>query len=221
MLYRQNLNKARQDTSREFFAVHDNYSELVEIVCEITFQCVLEIESKFKLTKYQHGLLASFARTTVISAELVVTSELIGAVTLLRKQIELIARLYELEHKSLEDLTGRTPNVKGLRSRLKRLYSPFLEGAHSATYGSMALLGFYENHERREHIMYPEFTENTEVIFQNWIFVFFEFSLWFMMFKGNRVADYDESEDEGKFQKVMTLYKQSGLKHKFKGKHGN
>lgn len=146
---------------------------------------------------------------------------MIEAVTLPRKQVELLARLYELEDTDLEDLTGQTPNVRELQSTLNRIYSKYSDGAHSATYGSMALLGYYEDQKRREHIWYPEFTENTEIIFQNWIFVFFEFSLWIMTFKNDRLTDYDKAEDENKFQEVMTLYKQSGLDRKFRGNPGD
>lgn len=217
MVYKHELQKARQDTQRAFLSADCIYPKLVDVICELTFQSVLEIEKSIQLTKYYRSLLASFARSTVVSVELIATSELIEAVAILRKQVELLARLNELEFKTVDELTGRTPNVGSLKTNLKQLYSRFSEGVHSSTYGSMALLGFYENRGRRAHLLYPEFTENTEIIFQNWLFVFFEFSLWIMAFKNSHVIDYDQSDDEQKFQQVMTLYKQSDLERKFKG----
>lgn len=221
MSYRDDLNRARSDASREFFSANEDYAQLTDLICETTFAQVLEIKNKIKVNKYQDALLASFVRSTVISAELIIKSELVEAVTILRKQVELLARLYELEKEEFESLSGKTPNLGVLKTKIKRLYSAFSEGAHSATYGSMSLLGFYENRERRAHIFYPEFTENTEIVFDNWIFVFLEFTLWALDFKAEYLEDYDKKNDEQVFKNIYGIFQSSGLKQKFKGKHGN
>ena len=221
MQYRDHLNRARNDTSREFFAANEEYARLVDLICETTFSQALEIENKVNITKYQHALLASFVRSTVVSVDLIINSELVEAVTILRKQVELLARLYELENEEFESLSGKTPNLGALKTKIKRLYSAYSEGAHSATYGSMSLLGFYENTERREHIFYPEFTENTEIIFENWIFVFLEFTLWVLDFKTAYFEDYDKTKDEEEFRNICSIRQSSGLKKKFEGRHGN
>ncbi len=221
MRYRDHLNQARNDTSREFFAANEDYARLVDLICETTFSQALQIENTVTLTKYQHALLASFVRSTVVSVELIIKSELLEAVTILRKQVELLARLYELENKEFSKLSGKTPNLAALRTKIKRLYSPFSEGAHSATYGSMSLLGFYENTTRRAHLFYPEFTENTEIILENWVFVFLEFTIWVLDFKTAHFENYDKAKDEQDFYTIYNLRKSSGLGEKFKGKHSN
>jgi len=109
MRYQGDLKRARNDTSREFYAANEAYSRLIDLICESTFSQALEIQNEVTLTKYQHALLASFVRSTVISVELIVKSELVEAVTILRKQVELLARLYELENKEFESLSGKTP----------------------------------------------------------------------------------------------------------------
>jgi len=221
MRYRENLNQARANTSRNFFAANQEYEKLINLICESTFSHTLIIEKKVTLNKYQHALLASFVRSTAVSVELITTSELIEAVTILRKQVELLARLYELEEKEFEKLSGKTPNIRGLKTKLKRLYSGFSESAHSATYGSMSLIGFYKDTKRREHIFYPEFTPNTEVIFQNWISIFWEFTFWAIDFKIAYFDDYDHQKDEEEFMEIFRVYQSSGLDQKFKDKYDN
>ncbi|MDX2425958.1 MAG: hypothetical protein QNK15_06860, partial [Cycloclasticus sp.] len=99
-------------------------------------------------------------------------SELVEAVTLNRKQIELLARLNELDEKKLKDLVKKTPQQKSLKTKLNVLHGGNSECAHSSTYASMSLLGEMEGRIKTHGLLYPEFNENTEVIFENWIFIF-------------------------------------------------
>jgi len=216
MQYRDYLNQARNNTSSNFFAANEDYARLVDLICETTFSQALQIENTVSLTKYQHALLASFVRSTVVSVELIIKSELVEAVTILRKQVELLARLYELENKEFSKLSGKTPNLSALKTKIKRLYSLFSEGAHSATYGSMSLLGFYKNGKRHTHLFYPEFTENTEIILENWVFVFLEFTIWTLDFKTTHYENYNKEKDEQEFHTIYNLHKSSGLYEKFR-----
>ena len=219
MTYRNYLELARQDASRNFFSANISYAELINIVCETTYSKALEIENSITLTKYQQSLLSSFVRSTVVSVELIINSELIEAVAILRKQVELLARLYELEKNDSKNLLRKTPKISTLKTNIKRLYSKFSEGAHSSTYGSMSLLGFYKNRKRKNHLFYPEFTENTEIIFDNWLFVFFEFTIFVLDFKTTRLKAYDKTNDEREFFAIHSLRQSSGLAGKFQETH--
>lgn len=216
MPYRSHLELARRDASRDFFSANINYAELIDLICETTYAKALELESSTTLTKYQQSLLSSFVRSTVVSVELIVNSELIEAVTILRKQFELLARLYELDKNDSTRLVGKTPNLSALKTKIKQLYSKFSEGAHSSAYASMALLGFYKTRKRRNHLFYPEFTENTEIIFDNWLSVFFEFTIFVLDFKTKHLKAYDKTNDEQEFFAIYSLRQSSGLAGKFK-----
>jgi len=220
MSYYQRLCRARQDAANAFFKQNPLYSRIIDSVREVLPEVVLSIE-KIGVMEYTRSLMSSFVRTAFVSLDLIISSDLVEAATLNRKQIELLARLRELDALTLDKLTKKTPNLKYLKTKLARLYSPYSESAHSSTYGALSLLGLYEGRTRERHLLYPEFTENTEIIFQNWLFIFFEFTLWVLDFKSVKLAGYSREEDERVFQEIHDLYEQSGLETKFAGKHGN
>lgn len=65
---------------------------------------------------YKLALIVSFIRTQLIVSEHILNSELIEATVLERKQLELIARLSEIDKKAknketLNKLKGKTPNI--------------------------------------------------------------------------------------------------------------
>ena len=223
MNYYEELKAARKDCESLFFAQDEDYLKLISLVRKALPKAILSIENECHIDKYKQALLASFIRTSFVSIELIINSELIEAITLLRKQIELIARLRELDQFEHEELKkkNKPPNVKYLKTHLKKLYSPYSDGAHSTTYASHSLLGFYEDTEKKRHIMCPEFTKNTEVIFDNWLWVFFEFTLWVLEYKVEHAEGYSQEADEAEYEKIFLIYKNSSIKGKFVGKHGN
>lgn len=216
MAYHDDLILARVNARQEFFEKNPLYKPIVDAVRTVLPNVVIAIEHECRLINYTKSLLASFVRTAFVSIDLIESSELIEATALNRKQIELLARLHELDSKSYESLSGKTPNVKHLLSKVKNLYSIYSESAHSATYAAHSLLGFYEGRERKHSLLFPEFTENTEIIFQNWLSIFFEFTLWALTFKEKNIAGYSRSTDEQSFMNIFQLYAKSGLKDKFR-----
>jgi len=218
--YYQELKDARKESARLFFAQDEAYSQLISLVNEALPKAILSIEADCNIDKYKQALLASFIRTVFVSIELIINSELIEAATLLRKQIELIARLRELDKFKHSELKKKnnTPNVKYLKSNLRKIYSLYSENAHSTTYASHSLLGFYKSTKKKKHVIYPEFTLNTEVIFDNWLGVFFEFTLWVLDYKAKYIEGYSQ-EDEVEYEKIFSVYKASKIRDKLAQKH--
>jgi hypothetical protein len=60
---------------------------------------------------YQIGVTTSFVETHFIVTDLIPNGDLVEAVTLIRKQLESLARLHELDSRPLEKLHGRTRNI--------------------------------------------------------------------------------------------------------------
>lgn len=85
----------------------------------------------------------------------------------------------------------------------------------------MSLLGYFYGKPRERHILYPEFTANTEIIFCNWIQIIFEFGLWVFYFKETHVENYKQEEDEIPFIKLMELYEKSQIRGKYKHRVAN
>lgn len=82
---------------------------------------------------YQIGVCASYIRTHFIINTLIENGDILEASTLIRKQLESIARLLELRtDKSITKLSSRTPNVNQIfNKRLKDVYQILSDISHS------------------------------------------------------------------------------------------
>jgi hypothetical protein len=132
---------------------------------------------------YYVGLLAAYVRTQGIVLDLARDSEVLDGTTLLRRQLELVARLRELD--STDDassLRGRTPNVRALRTNIRGLYGGYSEIAHSSVEHVFDLLGSGEPGAEQWVSMYPKFSLNSHVLLHNAAMVHLEFLLWMKEF---------------------------------------
>jgi hypothetical protein len=88
---------------------------IIEAAGEIVAELALFLSEKDLRTLpegLQRGdLIVSYCRSQFIVADLIVQGELIDAVVLLPKQLELVARLWELMERDPRELLRRTPNV--------------------------------------------------------------------------------------------------------------
>lgn len=89
---------------------------------------------------YQYGLLMSFIRSSITVEELILNGMNIEAIVLIRKQVELLARLEELKSLEYKSLKGKTPNIKNV-GEIKRTYHQLSEIAHSSVRETLHLLG--------------------------------------------------------------------------------
>ena len=111
--------------------------------------------------QYKLLLIISFMRTHYVINELITYSEIIEASTLMRKQLELIARLKEIDVSELERLDKKVPQMKHIQW-MKEYYGIWSQVAHNASFDSLDMLGFNmedENHKR--FYVQPSYTENT------------------------------------------------------------
>jgi hypothetical protein len=113
---------------------------------------------------YLGDLIVSFCRTHFIVLDLLQNCELVECATLIRKQIEVMARVRELSKPSpIDRLIGKTPNVKHLSDQLRRQYDEYSEIAHSATPAVMRLMGTIKRDGTTHTPVYPEFGSDAYV----------------------------------------------------------
>jgi len=143
--------------------------------------------------RYLCGLLVSFIRTQFIALDLVVSSELIEASTLLRKQLELMARIHEVSlSKDAATLHKVTPNVRHVQSNMRGLYGLYSEVAHSSHPDHFELMGSGEGNNAAFTSLYPKYSRNTLIALQHHALLGLEFALWAEGFvKANKIADLD------------------------------
>lgn len=135
--------------------------------------------AKVKNAEYLVGLAASFLRTQLTVVDLAEQSEVQDGATLLRKNLETVARIRELE-KEIDPsaLFRRPPNVGVLRGNAKSLYGGYSEIAHSAHPRTSQLLGGPEDGRVGLVSLHPKYSEHTLVLITNAFVVFGEFYVW-------------------------------------------
>jgi hypothetical protein len=142
--------------------------------------------------------------------------ELIEVSVILRKQMELVSRLNELTQEgTLDDLIGRTPNVRHLKPVLRRLYGGYSAIAHSSDPLPLQLLGEMDGADGTTGTpLYPVFLENAYIALHHWAVLTMAFSIWAQKFFASSLAPYDPAHDQllgneliGTFTKVFELDK--------------
>jgi hypothetical protein len=107
---------------------------------------------------YQIAIIVSYIRTHFIITDLLMNGNLIEGLVLVRKQLEAIARLKEIEGKDLRSLLKKTPNIKNaIHAEASRIYGFLSETAHFSTPDVAELLNIFEKDERIGPSLFPAF----------------------------------------------------------------
>ena len=116
------------------------------------------IDNVTEESSYQVGLSASFIRSYYIVTELLMNGDLIEGLVLLRKQVEILARILELEERSVALLRGKTPNIKYiLTNGTGRVYGHLSEVAHFSTPECAEIMGVNTDGVRFGPSLTPQF----------------------------------------------------------------
>ena len=163
-----------------------------ELIASITLFCSGRNFREIDNGLYCVDLMVSFCRSHFIASDLVLGGDLVDGAVIIRKQMELLARLNELKSGiDIERLIRKTPNIKHLQSGLKRQYSEYSEVAHSASPKVMELLGCRSYESGAYTLVYPEFQENAYVSLQHLILTAFEYYVWAANFLSDNFEDFD------------------------------
>ena len=195
----------RKKHENDFLSHHDETNYLVVHINELVASLTLFFSGK-DLREIENGLyygdlVVSFCRSHFIVSDLLVGGELVEAGTLIRKQMELLSRLNELSNGiDVEKLIKKTPNLKNLKSEIRRFYSDYSEIAHSASPEIMQLLGSKNIDNKTFTVLYPEFQENSFVALQHHAGCSFEFYIWCVNFLIDNFQEYDDTTDTSLFK---------------------
>ena len=223
--YTKEVLKARQVSQQAIEKEYPNVLELLKLMDEYIVSLINRFESVSgigEIDNYKFALIVSFIRTQLIISEHILNSELIEVTILERKQIELIARLSEINKKtnnkeSLHKLKGKTPNIGNgnVSENLKNMYGMFSEIAHSSKTEPFALLAENINNDTIGYSVLPEYNStNTIVALGNHIQLFFDFVIYMFNFQEAFIPSYTNKDDmelmnnlieKGKFSKLSVF----------------
>lgn len=205
--YIQTRNHFRKLAQHNFLSFNGHANLLVVLINELVASMTLFVSGKsFREIDnglYLADLMVSFCRSHFIASELVLGGELVEAAVIVRKQMELLARLNELTGGlDIDKLVRRTPNIKHLKSGLNKLYSEYSEISHSASPKVMQILGRKEFEEGTFTPLYAEFQENSYVSMQHLVITALEYCVWCANFLIDNFPEYDATYDSVLFNKA-------------------
>lgn len=180
MTYKEHLIDARAYAEKHLKEDYPEYEIIVNMMVDY-FTMITEkldsVEIADEKQQYKLLLVVSFMRTHYVVNELIIYSEIIEASTLMRKQLELIARLKEIEVSELEKIEKKVPQMKHV-PWIKDYYGLWSQVAHNASLDSLDLLGYnMEDEEHKRFYVQPSYTENTIDAFNMNIGLFMVFAL--------------------------------------------
>jgi len=204
--YTKEVLKARKVSQQAIEKEYPNILELLRLMDEYMVSIINRFESLSgmgEIDNYKLALIVSFIRTQLIISEHILNSELIEVTILERKQVELIARLSEIDKKannkeSIHKLKGKTPNIGNgnVSENLKNMYGMFSEIAHSSKIEPFALLAEKLDNDKIGYSVLPKYDSiNTIVALNNHIQLFFDFVIYMFNFQEIFIPSYTNDDD--------------------------
>jgi hypothetical protein len=152
---------------------------------------------------YQISLSISYVRTHFIINDMIFHSDLVEANTLIRKQLESLTRLHELDAKPLQKLMRQTPDViRTFKKMGKQIYPHLSEIAHFASPRAGELLHVMERDgDLIGPSMIPVYTDAAHGCFDMQALVSFYFLFWFI---GKQREFYEAFEGEAEEKLLLS-----------------
>ena len=139
-------------------------------ISKIAYQFTNKIESINEKQSYQLCISLSMIRSHFIISDLLLKGEIIDANVLIRKQLENLARLHEVDNNPLDKLLRKTPNVCNTLHRFgKKMYPDLSEVAHYGTPRVSNLMGYTAVEDGRSGpFLFPNYSDQSKESFKNY-----------------------------------------------------
>ena len=130
-------------------------------------------------SSYQITLSASFIRTHFLACDMIMNGDVVEAFVLIRKQLESLARLNELDSKPFAKFHGKTPNIQNaLKGGAGRIYGDLSEISHFATPRVAEFLNVIERGEATGPSIPNVFSERAIACMDICHFITLYFEMW-------------------------------------------
>lgn len=190
--------------------------EMENYLCNL-FERLKHVSVIGERDQHRLPLIVSFIRTHMVIDELLHCCENIEAVTLVRKQLELLARYKETEN--MEELQRAIKHKKVPQmSKVEnggQMYGMLSEIAHAAKPETYTLLGYEKQEDESVGInLFGVYDDNVKVTFGIHIDIFCRFFIEMMQFQNEHIESYSEDSDMEWMSKVfIPLGLESGIEY--------
>ena len=155
-----------------------------------------KIEQTSPEISYQLVASASFVRTHFVITDMILNGDLVEAATLIRKQLEAVSRLVEIDTIPLDKLVGKTPNIGTLlKQGTGRIYGVLSQAAHSATPDIAEYLHVVEYGDQIGPSLMPRFTDKSSLCSDINSFLALLFLAWLIQKLPSWYPTYDNTND--------------------------
>lgn len=191
------LKKAREEHSIEYRKNEGGLNSfrilLDSIITDLTFQFTNKIENINEAQSYQLNLSLSLIRSHFIINDLILEGEIIEAEVLIRKQLENLTRLHEVDEKPLNKLLGKTPNVINTFQKFaKKAYMDLSEVAHFGRPRVGQLMGYQTAEDGKAGpSLLPLFTSHAFEIYKTYGAIMTLFVNWLIDFEEKMYVEND------------------------------
>ncbi|AZA56350.1 hypothetical protein [Chryseobacterium shandongense] len=212
-----NSEKSRAHSQKQYKLAEENIPKLSELKLMMD-GLIVTVSNNFHTPvtnlndkiSYQIALSASYIRTHFLINDLIMSGDVIEAATLLRKQLEALTRLIEVEEKEISKLEKKTPNVNNVfNNSTKELYKQLSEIAHSSSNKVTDMISnFEEDRNRAEAHIYPQFSLHSLECYKFHVFIAMGFLGYFIKFAMKVYQEnYHYQEDIRVFLILVDLHK--------------
>lgn len=158
--------EARKGTREKFKTKESKIENVIRVSIDgLIASLIKETENKIDIVdekiSFKLTLISSYVRTHFLINDFLLNGDLVEASTLMRKQLETVARLNELDKKALQQLLKKSPNVKNaLNGESAKIYGLLSEIAHPASHRIGELLSVIEDGEKIGVSNIPQYSEH-------------------------------------------------------------
>lgn len=176
--------RAREIAREEYRKVETNEENILRIsidglLAQLASNMTKKIENTDNKTSYQISLVTSYIRSHYLINDMILDGDVVEATTLIRKQLESLTRIHELDANPLAKLLKKTPNVINcFKSVGKKIYPHLSEIAHFATPRVGELLHVVEDGELVGPSLHPRYTKSAHGSFDLQALVSIYFLFW-------------------------------------------
>lgn len=192
------IEKANKKHREEFTAQETEQATDIRMMLDgLISRIYLEINTPIRPsseeTEYQLALGASFIKTHLNLHDLILEGYLIDANTLLRKQLECLARIEELDNKKVDMKSKKTPQIQNVeKGQAGRAYGALSTVAHSGTMDAVtSLLDNYNGDNYKAITLFSKYTLNSQYCMNTRIYFGICFAKKFLC----KIGDWYPSKD--------------------------
>lgn len=184
------------------------------LIVRASSQLANKVEVPTEKISWQIGIAISFIRTHFIIDDMIMDGDLIEACTLIRKNLESVTRLNEIDNGPILKLFKKTPNVANVfKQGGKQLYPQLSEIAHFGTPRISELLSVSSFEDGRVGpSLYPAHNVDALACYDKHAFVSIYFAFWLIQFLKTVYGDkYSHEADEATFYIMSKIAEENGI----------